>query len=120
MSCLTTLRLTSASSSAMRISRRASSMFSSVRVAWPRRVLKARWSFSWRFSNIDVSGYFSSESSVGQSSHRPEENSLFLLDLRPSQFDPVGSARVLNTTHAADQVERIPIQASVLDVRIID
>ena len=36
-SSLTTLRLTSASSRATRISRRASAMFSSVRVPWPRR-----------------------------------------------------------------------------------
>src|SRR5579863_1232277 len=60
MSCLTTLKLTSASSSAMRISRRASSMFSSVSLACPRSVLKARCSFSCRFSNIGVIRYFSS------------------------------------------------------------
>ena len=47
-----TLRLTSASSSATRISRRASVMFSSVSVPCPRRVLKARCNLSVRFSNI--------------------------------------------------------------------
>src|SRR5579864_9650900 len=49
-----------------------------------------------------------------------QESGLFLLNLRPCKFDAIGRARVLNTAHAADQVERIPIQASVLDVRIID
>ena len=41
----TTLRLTSASSRATRISRRASAMFSSVSVPWPRRDLKATLEF---------------------------------------------------------------------------
>src|SRR6185312_11046669 len=50
---LTTLKLTSASSSAMRISLSASWMFSGVSVPCPRRFLNARCSFSWRFSNID-------------------------------------------------------------------
>ncbi len=49
---LTTLKFTSASSSARRISFRASSMFSSVRLPWPRRFLNARCSLSVRFSNI--------------------------------------------------------------------
>src|ERR1700712_2193241 len=52
MRSLTTVRLTSDSSRARRISRRASLMFSSVRVPWPRRFLKERWSFSERFSNM--------------------------------------------------------------------
>ena len=47
-------RLTSASRSAVRMERRASLMFSSVRVPWPRRSLKARWSLSLRFSNMAV------------------------------------------------------------------
>src|SRR6202042_3358880 len=52
MRSLVTVRLTSDSRSATRISRRASLMFSSVRVPWPRRVLKERCSFSERFSNM--------------------------------------------------------------------
>ena len=32
-------------------------MFSSVRVPWPRRVLKERWSLSLRFSNILIQVY---------------------------------------------------------------
>src|SRR5882762_9136372 len=59
MRSLTTLKLTSASSSARRICFIASAMFSSVRTACPRRDLKARWSFSWRFSNIRDQHYFS-------------------------------------------------------------
>src|SRR5208283_1083945 len=51
-SSLTTLKLTSASSSAMRISFSASPMFSSVSEPCPRRFLKARCSLSVRFSNI--------------------------------------------------------------------
>ena len=51
---LTTSRLTSDSRRARRISRRASAMFSSVMVPWPRRVLKERWSLSLRFSNMMV------------------------------------------------------------------
>src|SRR5271157_6444440 len=51
-SSLTTLKLTSASSRAMRISFSASPMFSSVSVPCPRRFLKARCSLSVRFSNI--------------------------------------------------------------------
>src|SRR5450432_3901910 len=50
---LTTERLTSASSSATRISRNASPMFSSVTVPCPRRFLNARCSLSDKFSNID-------------------------------------------------------------------
>src|ERR1017187_4898846 len=60
MSSLTTLKLTSASSRAMRISLSASPMFSSVRVPCPRRFLKARWSLSVRFSNmigVQIDGY---------------------------------------------------------------
>ena len=49
---VTTFRFTSASSSATRISRRASAMFSSLSVPWPRSVLNARCSLSVRFSNI--------------------------------------------------------------------
>src|ERR1700730_1867964 len=52
MSCLTTLKLTSASSSAMRISRRALSMFSAESLPSPRRFLKTRCSFSDRLSNM--------------------------------------------------------------------
>ena len=48
----TTLRLTSASSRATRISLRASAMFSSVSVPWPRRFLKTRCNLSVRFSNM--------------------------------------------------------------------
>src|SRR5580700_2195342 len=59
MSCLTTLKLTSASSRARRISRSASSIFSSVSLAWPRRLLKARCSFSCKFSNMALD-HFSS------------------------------------------------------------
>src|SRR5271168_1702372 len=60
ISSLTTLKLTSASSKARRISRRASPMFSSVRTACPRRDLKARCNFSERFSNM-TNHYFSSQ-----------------------------------------------------------
>src|SRR6266446_8273986 len=66
MRSLTTLKLTSASSSARRICFSASSIFSSVRTACPRKVLKARWSFSWRFSNIKAKGYFSSRDAVAR------------------------------------------------------
>src|SRR6202162_6460109 len=59
MRSLTTLKLTSASSSARRICFNASEIFSSVRTACPRRDLKARWSFSWRFSNMRDQIYFS-------------------------------------------------------------
>src|ERR1700722_10691574 len=52
MSCLTTLKLTSASRRATRTSRRAVSMFSSVRRPSPRRFLKTRCSLSDRLSNI--------------------------------------------------------------------
>src|SRR5581483_11973898 len=54
MSCLTTRKLTSASSNAMRISRRALSMFSAVSLPSPRRFLKTRCSFSDRLSNMDA------------------------------------------------------------------
>src|ERR1035438_1903921 len=49
---VTALKLTSASMRARRMSRRASPMFSSVMVPWPRRVLKERWSLSLRVSNM--------------------------------------------------------------------
>ncbi len=49
---VTTAKLTSDSMRARRISRRASAMFSSVMVPWPRRVLKERWSLSLRVSNM--------------------------------------------------------------------
>src|SRR6266550_1203735 len=52
ISSVTTARLTSDSRRARRISRRASEMFSSEMVPWPRRVLKERWSLSLRFSNM--------------------------------------------------------------------
>src|SRR5580658_1874499 len=52
MRCLTTLKLTSASSSATRTSRRAVSIFSAVRRPSPRRFLKTRCSLSDRLSNI--------------------------------------------------------------------
>src|ERR1019366_6747264 len=52
-SCLTTRKLTSASSSAMRISRSAASMFSADSLPSPRRFLKTRCSFSERLSNIE-------------------------------------------------------------------
>src|SRR3954451_21086063 len=54
MSCLTTRKLTSASSSAMRISRRAPSMFSAVSFPSPRRFLKTRCSLSDRLSNMRI------------------------------------------------------------------
>src|SRR5271156_543339 len=57
MSSLTTARFTSDSRRARRISRRASEMFSSEMVPWPRRVLKERWSLSLRFSNMLVQVY---------------------------------------------------------------
>src|SRR5450756_2796761 len=54
ISCLTTLKLTSASSSAMRISRRALSMFSAESLPSPRRFLKTRCSLSDRLSNMKI------------------------------------------------------------------
>jgi len=50
-------QLTSASRRATRISRRASAMFSSVSVPWPRRDLKARWSLSVRFQTWSILVY---------------------------------------------------------------
>src|SRR5579871_1340664 len=132
ISSLTTLKLTSASSSAMRISRRASSMFSSVILAWPRRVLKARWSFSCRFSNIEVSGYFSSRARRPQLSafscqfghpvtDRPvADRRMRLFHLRPYHVEPVSGAAVLEASHAADQVERVAVELSVFEQRVID
>src|SRR5215469_4863047 len=52
MNSSATPRLTSASRSDSRISPRATSRCSSVSLPWPRRFLKARWSFSVRDSNI--------------------------------------------------------------------
>src|ERR1035437_8331094 len=52
ISSLTTLKLTSASSSAMRITRKAPSMFSAESFPSPRRLLKTRCSFSDRLSNM--------------------------------------------------------------------
>src|SRR5882762_6957533 len=57
MSCLTTLKLTSASSSATRISRRATSMFSAESLPSPRRFLKTRCSLSDKLSNMAGSRY---------------------------------------------------------------
>src|SRR5664280_3842583 len=54
MSCLTTLKLTSASNSAMRISRRALSMFSAESLPSPRRFLNTRCSLSDRLSNMRI------------------------------------------------------------------
>ena len=54
ISCLTTRKLTSASSSATRISRSALSMFSAVSRPSPRRFLKTRCSLSDRLSNIRI------------------------------------------------------------------
>ena len=56
MSCLTTRKLTSASSSAMRISRKAVSMFSAESLPSPRRFLKTRCSLSERLSNMIYAG----------------------------------------------------------------
>src|SRR5215467_13975639 len=56
MSCLTTRKLTSASSSATRISRRALSIFSALRRPSPFRFLKTRCSFSERLSNMLMPG----------------------------------------------------------------
>src|ERR1039457_4406379 len=52
MSCLTTRKLTSASSKATRISRRADSMFSGDSLPSPRRFLKTRCNLSDRLSNM--------------------------------------------------------------------
>src|SRR6266481_5907118 len=81
MRSLTTLKLTSASSSARRICFIASAMFSSVRTACPRRDLKARWSFSWRFSNIRDQHYFNRREDgrrpeLSAASHQPSGSSL--------------------------------------------
>src|ERR1035438_3338349 len=54
ISCLTTLKLTSASNSAMRISRRALSMFSAESLPSPRRFLNTRWSLSDKLSNMRI------------------------------------------------------------------
>src|SRR5664279_4450246 len=61
---LTTLKFTSASSSARRTSRRASLMFSSVISPWPRSFLKTDSSFSERLSNI--AGYIVSSHGIFQ------------------------------------------------------
>src|SRR5271165_4189885 len=52
MSCLTTLKLTSASSNATRTSRSADSIFSADRRPSPRMFLKTRCNLSERLSNI--------------------------------------------------------------------
>ena len=49
--------------------------------------------------------------------HRGEHGALS--NLRPRQFDPFGSARVLDTAHASDQIERVPIQPAVPNVHIL-
>src|SRR4249920_85915 len=54
INCLTTLKLTSASSSAMRISRRALSMFSAESLPSPRRFLNTRCNLSDRLSNMKI------------------------------------------------------------------
>ena len=68
-----TSRLTSDSRRATRISRRASLMFSSVRVPWPRRVLKERWSFSERVSNMAVLSLAVRSCADGERGHRWRE-----------------------------------------------
>src|SRR5579862_3987814 len=65
---------------------------------------------------MGVSGYFSSEAS--RKTLAANER-LPLPNLRARKFDALGSARVLNAAHAADQVEGVPIQPAVLDVSII-
>src|SRR5260370_9407654 len=57
ISCLTTLKLTSASRSATRISRRAASMFAAESLPSPRRFLKTRCSLSDKLSNMAASAY---------------------------------------------------------------
>src|SRR5262245_48384733 len=57
ISCLTTLKLTSASSSATRISRSAASMFAAVSLPSPRRFLKTRCSLSDKLSNMTALDY---------------------------------------------------------------
>src|SRR5579863_211498 len=76
ISSLTTLKLTSASSSASRISRSASAMFSSLSRAWPRRDLNARCSFSCRFSNIRR--HYSNSDEGADSSRLSHRSILFL------------------------------------------
>src|SRR5581483_11098793 len=56
MSCLTTRKLTSASSSATRISRSAASMFSALSLPSPRRFLKMRCNLSDKLSNMNYRG----------------------------------------------------------------
>src|SRR5258707_3624149 len=82
---LTTLKLTSASSSARRICFIASAMFSSVRTACPRRDLKARWSFSWRFSNIRDQHYFNRR----EDTRRPGASQVSR-QVRPPKLDHLG------------------------------
>src|SRR5258708_24575247 len=57
ISCLTTLKLTSASRRATRISHRAVSMFAAESLPSPRRFLKTRCSLSDKLSNMTASDY---------------------------------------------------------------
>src|ERR1700733_2118647 len=84
MSSLTTARFTSDSRRARRISRRASEMFSSEMVPWPRRVLKERWSLSLRFSNMTRS----SLSAGKQKASTADAHGV--ADRRPNVSCPVG------------------------------
>src|ERR1700693_4479054 len=112
MSCLTTLKLTSASSRARRISRSASSIFSSVSLAWPRRLLKARCSFSCKFSNIRMIHFSSGDG--------PLNTQTQLFHFRPYHLEPLRRASVLQAAHAAYQVERIAVQSAIFEIRIVD
>jgi hypothetical protein len=42
------------------------------------------------------------------------------LHCRPRQLEPIARARVLNTAHAADQVEGIAVDTSIFDMLVID
>src|SRR5208282_1326577 len=105
------------SSNARRICFSASEMFSSVRTACPRRDLKARWSFSWRFSNMRNQHYFSRREARGRL--RAASQSL-LLHLRPHHFKALGGSRVLQSAHAPDQIERVPVEAAFFYLPIAD
>src|SRR5580700_12187128 len=122
MSCFTTLKLTSASSSARRISRSASSMFSSVSLACPRRLLNARCSFSCKFSNIGVSQHFNSRSAglryrQAECCATPRSQ---LSDFRSYHLESLPRPCVLDAAHAADQVKRIAVELAIFHVRVID
>ncbi len=86
ISSRTTLRLTSASSRATRISRRASAMFSSVSVPCPRRLLKARCSLSVRFSNIGLLQVYRECERDADSAWRAGLNGRFLRGLAKKSF----------------------------------